>query len=51
MNKNIYWDFQICISVTLSPLAYLFFDDFNIFLTVADSYNKRIDSYNCRRQL
>ena len=32
-------------------LLFLFFDDFNIFLTVADSYNARIDSYNCRQQL
>ena len=31
-------------------LFFLLFDNFNIFLTVADSYNEQIDSYNCRRQ-
>ena len=37
--------------ILLSPSIFLFFDDFKIFSTVVDSYNARIDSYNCRRQL
>ena len=45
-----YVPWSIC-DILLSPFISLFFDDFNIFLTVADSYNARIDSYNCRRQL
>ena len=45
---NVPW--PIC-DILLSPFVFLFFDDFNIFLTVANSYNTRIDSYNCRRHL
>ena len=38
--------------ILLSPfIFFLFFDDFNIFVTVADSYNGRIDSCNYHRQL
>ena len=48
---------SIC-DILLSLFIFLFFDDFNSFLTVGDSYNARIDSYNqrvdcynCRRHL
>ena len=38
----------IC-DILLSSFIFLFFDDFNSFLiAVANSYNKRIRSYNCR---
>ena len=37
----------IC-DILLSLFIFLFFGNFNSFLTFTDSYNKRIDSYNCR---
>ena len=43
-----YW--SIC-DILLSPFIFFIFDDLNIFLTVADSYNARIDSHNCHQQL
>ena len=37
--------------ILLSTFTFLIFDAFTIFLTVTNSYNLRIDSYNCYQQV